>query len=114
MSDWTPPKGYVLTRHEGHNVNTQGFAITAESVGAQREIMPDGQMDVFWYDEAEPFAYSENDGTGPNASQAAKDAAAAGKPLGGFNPKGSYKPIQGGFVPPQYQLHIESEAPSNE
>jgi hypothetical protein len=101
---WEAPAGYTLTILPGHYLNEKGFAVTADSQGQRRIPYQDGAMDVFWFNEAEPFVWTENDGRGVNASQAAKDAAAAGKPMAGYSPNGEYKPIAQGYVPPVYVL----------
>lgn len=111
MSNWEPPEDYVLTRHEAHSVNHQGFRIDDATPDHKRTVHPGG-MDVFWFDEDEPFVQDVNNGRGPMASPEAKAAAKAGKPITGWSPNGELRPIQGGYVPPQYQLHHKSEAPT--
>lgn len=101
-SDWTPPKGFTLTVIPGHVMDARGMA--AAGSDPRRGIMADGATNVLWFNEAEPFVYEENNGRGPMASQEARDAAAAGKPLAGWNANAIEKPIEGGWVPPQYVL----------
>lgn len=102
---WKAPAGYVLTRHPGTHVNSRGFGVKSKgAVTEARPLMPDGAIDVLWFDEDEPFVETENDGMGPNASDEAKDAARAGKPLKGWNPNVTVKPIKDGWMPPSYTL----------
>lgn len=103
-SEWTPPKGFTLTVIPEHTLDERGFDNSANDPRRPRGVMPDGQIEVFWFDEDEPYVWQENDGTGQFASQEAKDAAAAGKPMAGWNANGTLKPIEGGYVPPQYIL----------
>ena len=110
MSEWTPPKGFTLTVIPGHTLDDRGMNRDgADPRRPQRAVMPDGAQEVFWFDEDEPFVYQENDGRGQFASKEAKDAAAAGKPLAGWNPNGEHRPIQGGYVPPQYVLTSDTD-----
>lgn len=106
-SDWKPPKGFTLTRIPGHLIDSRGMA--AKGSDPRRGVMLDGTQDVAWFDEAEPFVYEENDGRGPMASQEARDAAAAGTPLAGWNPNVVHKPIENGWVPDQYVLTADAD-----
>jgi hypothetical protein len=108
-SEWTPPKGYTLTIVPAHTLDVRGFDFAGSDPRRQRAVMLDGTMEVFWFDEDEPFVYQENNGQGQFASQEAKDAAAAGKPMAGWNPKGELRPIQGGYVPDQYVLTADDD-----
>lgn len=109
MSDWQVPEGFTLSVVDGHTVNQRGFLIHGGSTPDRQVPVPDGSVDVFWFDEAEPFVWSLNDGRGPQASQAAKDAARAGKPLEGWAPNGEFRPIKDGWVPPQYILRKDDD-----
>lgn len=102
---WTPPDGFTLTRHDAHYLDFRGQGFTTRPVSP----MEDGQIEVLWWDEAEPFIYSANDGRGPNATQETKDAAKAGNPVMGWNPNVTPKAIQGGYVPPQFSLRWDDD-----
>lgn len=111
---WKAPDGYVLARHEGTYVNNRGFGVKSrDAVTDARPLMADGAIEVLWFDEAEPFVESSNDGMGPHASDEAKRAARAGEPLTGWNPNVTSKPIRDGWMPPSYtltkkgDLHVE-------
>jgi len=101
---WKAPKGYTLVTHPGHYLDARGFRVDEAQGVHAKGLMPDGQIQVLWFDDDEPFAETENDGRGPHASDEAIAAAAAGKPIKGWNPKATLKPIQGGWHPPVYQL----------
>lgn len=107
---WQAPEGYVLTEHPGYYVNIRGFRVDDVNP-TDRALMPDGTIEVLWWNEDEPFVWKVNDGSGANASQEAKDAAAAGTPLAGYSPNTTTRPIKDGWVPPTYQLHSAEEAP---
>jgi hypothetical protein len=105
------PKGYVLKKqHDGHLMDGRGFRVD-EGQEPRKGLMPDGAIEVFWYDEDEPFVWRANDGMGPNASEHAKDMARAGTPLEGWAANGELKPIKDGWFPPVYTLHLKEEAP---
>lgn len=106
-SEWTPPKGYTLTVIPGHLIDSRGMA--AAGGDPRLGLLPDGQLDVAHFNETEPFIYEENDGRGQFASQEARDAAAAGKPLAGWNPNVTMLPIEGGWVPDQYVLSANDD-----
>jgi hypothetical protein len=111
MSDWKPPKGYHLTRHDGHFVDDRGFRVDNPATH-HRPLMPDGQEDVLHFFEDEPFKLTPNDGTGQHASVEARKAALAGKPIEGWNPNAIPLPIEGGWVPPTYTLtHEDDDTP---
>lgn len=97
------PDGYKLTVIDGYQVNDQGFRIDPDTAG-RRPVMPDGQIEVMWFDENQPFIWTSNDGMGDHASEEAKDAARAGTPLEGWNPNVIRKPIEDGWMPPVYTL----------
>jgi hypothetical protein len=103
VSDWKPPKGFTLTRHEGHYIDERGFRVD-DPATARRPLMPDGQEDVLHFFEDEPFKLSANDGTGPHASVEARKRALAGDPIMGWNANALPLPIEGGWVPPTYSL----------
>lgn len=98
------PKGYSVKReHDGHLMDGRGFRVE-EGQEPRKGLMRDGAIDVFWFDEDEPFVMKTNDGTGPNASEYAKDMARAGTPLEGPVANGELKPIKDGWYPPIYLL----------
>lgn len=112
-SDWKPPEGYTLTVIPGHVMDARGMA--AAGSDPRRGIMPDGATMVLHFDEDEPYVWEENNGRGPMASQEARDAAKAGKPLAGWNPNAVEVPISGGWVPDQYVLtHDDDKTPTIE
>lgn len=92
MSDWKVPKGYTLTRTEGYVVRADGY-----KANAGEEPMPDGQIDVAWYDEDEPFYADENNKPGP------------GHGMKGYSPNVELRPIRDGFVPPHYHMVREDD-----
>lgn len=98
--EWTPPDGFTLTRLPAHYFDARGKGAARRPA----EPMADGQIDVLWWNEDEPFIYSANDGRGPYATDETKAAAAAGNHVMGWNPNVTPKPIQGGYVPPQFKL----------
>lgn len=109
-SEWTPPKGFTLTIIPAHTIDDRGMNRDgADPRRPSRPLMLDGSQEVFWFDEAEPYTWTVNDGTGQFASQEAKDAAAAGKPMAGWSPHGEHKPIKGGYVPDQYVLTHDAD-----
>lgn len=114
MPDWTPPDGFTLTKTDPYWLDSKGKAWSTRPA----DLMPDGQINVFWFGRAmatddagaateidvEPWAYTPNDGRGPNATQEARERAAAGDPIMGWNPVVLEKPIRDGYVPPQLVL----------
>jgi hypothetical protein len=108
---WKAPAGHVMHRHEGTYINNRGFGIKDNNPPPNRPLMPDGTIDVLWFDEDEPFVWKANDGMGPNASEHAKDMARAGTPLEGWHCNVTSKPIKDGWMPPVYTLHLKEEAP---
>jgi hypothetical protein len=106
---WDVPEGYTLKRIPGHYIDSRGYNMEGSDPRRGRQPMPDGMQEVAHFDEDEPFIYEENDGTGQFASQEAKDAAAAGKPMGGWNPNVTMKPIEDGYVPDQYVLSFDKD-----
>lgn len=105
--------GYKITKvHDGHLMDGRGFAVTKEQEANPRKgLMPDGAIEVFWFDEEEPFVWAVNDGMRPHASEYAKEMARAGTPLEGPLPNGELRPIKDGWYPPIYAIH-QKEAPS--
>lgn len=107
---WKPPDGFTLTQTDPHYLDSNGRAWDNRPA----ELMPDGQINVFWFGRAldadgneidvPPWAYTPNDGRGPNATAEARERAAAGDPIIGWNPVYLEKPIMGGYVPPQSVL----------
>ena len=81
MTTWQPPEGYTLTVHPAHQINTRGFGITGQSADDRRVAHPGG-LDVFEFDEDEPFVWRENDGTSVQASPEAP------RPLAGSSSPG--------------------------
>lgn len=110
MTTWKAPKGYTLEVHPGHQLNGRGYRIEDGDQNPRGGVMPDGQIEVLWFDEDEPFVQSENDGRGPMASAEAIAAARAGKPLSGWNPNTHTEPIKDGWVPPTYILRKDGDA----
>lgn len=109
MSDWKPPKGYTLTRHDGHYIDARGFKVDNPATAT---LMPDGQEDVLHFFEDEPFKLTANDGTGQHASVEARKRALAGDPIMGWNPNAIPLPIEGGWQPPTYTLkHDDDDTP---
>lgn len=94
---WEPPKGWVLTRHDGYYINAQGFRLTDGMRADHQAPMPDGQLDVAWFDEDQPFYEDKNMKPGP------------GFGFEGWSPNVTLLPIQDGFVPPQYHLVHEDD-----
>jgi hypothetical protein len=88
------PKGYVLIRNEPQTLNDKGFAYAPGD-----RLMPDGQIDVAWFDEEEPFVFNDGSHLPAHPARSTVDAAAEG-----WNPKVTLKPIVGGYVPVSYQL----------
>lgn len=112
---WSVPKGYTLKRIPGHYIDARGMNRDGSDPRRDRGPMLDGTQEVAHFDEAEPFIYQENDGRGQFASDEAKAAAAAGKPLAGWNPNVTFKGIVGGYVPDQYVLtHDKDDTPTIE
>lgn len=110
---WKPPEGYVLTVVPGHYLNARGYE--ADGSDPRHGVLPDGQIEVAHFFEAEPFVWVENDGKGPNASIEAREAALAGEPLAGWSPNAILLPIEDGWVPDQYVLtHVDDDTPTIE
>jgi hypothetical protein len=102
---WKAPKGYTLEVHEGYFIDGRGFRVSDEQMDdPKRGLMPDGQIEVLWFNEDEPFVWGENDGRGPHASEEAIAAARAGTPLEGWMAQVESRPIQDGWHPPVYIL----------
>jgi hypothetical protein len=109
---WEVPEGYTLKRIPGHYIDVRGINMEGSDPRDPRprhQRMPDGAQEVAHFDEDEPFIYEENDGTGQFASQEAKDAAAAGTPMAGWNPNVTMLPIVDGYVPDQYVLTFDKD-----
>lgn len=109
MTNWKPPKGYTLTKHEGHYVNDRGFRTDPDNLRDGRTLMPDGQEDVLHFFEDEPFKLTPNDGRGPHASVEARERALAGDPIMGWNPNAIPLPIKDGWVPDAYTLTADDD-----
>lgn len=105
---WNVPDGFTLVCIPGHYVDDQGFAVTGS--GKPLRTTPDGTRDVPVWDESEPFRWEENDGKDrpfgslTQPSQEAREAAAAGTPLAGWNPNVTFQPIKDSWMPPQFVL----------
>jgi hypothetical protein len=97
MSEWAPPKGWVLTRHEGYYINHQGVRLADGMRAEHLTQMPDGSIDVAWFDEDQPFYEDKNMKPGPGYGEE------------GFSPNVTLLPIKDGYVPPQYHLVHEKD-----
>lgn len=94
MSNWKPPKGHTLTRHEGYFVNRLG--IRQDSMPAE-DPMPDGQILVAQFNEDQPFYPDKRTKPGP------------GFGFEGYSPDATEVPIQGSWVPPVYTLTADDD-----
>jgi hypothetical protein len=114
MSEWKPPKGATLVRHDPYRINEQGMRLDGANRPEHWSPMPDRQIDVAWFDEDEPFVWHVHQGEshphelGQPSDEAIK-AAAAGKPLEGWRPNVTMRPIMDGYVPPQYTLAFDDD-----
>lgn len=96
---WEAPDGFVLTVHDGYQLNNKGFKFRP---GVDTALMPDGQMEVAWFDEAEPFVWTKNTGAAHYHPAGQPDPDSLGAE--GWSPKITMKPIQAGYVPAVYNL----------
>lgn len=104
---WKVPKGFTLTRIPGHRIDARGMA--AAGSDPRRGVMPDGAQTVAHFVEDEPFVWKVNDGQGEWASDEAKKAALAGKPLAGWHPNVFHIAIEDSWVPDQYTLTLNDD-----
>lgn len=101
---WQPPEGYTLTVVPGHYIDRKGFA----SDTPPAEPMADDTQEVAHF-LPERYVWEENDGRGPFASIAAREAALAGTPIAGWNPNVIHLPIKDGWVPDQFILTLDDD-----